>query len=423
MSWFETGKNHVWQAYTQYLNPYEPLKVARTDGVKIYLEDGREMVDGLASWWSAAHGYNHPELLEAGHKQLEKMPHVMFGGLAHEPAYELAGKLIEMTDKSTFSRVFFVDSGSVATEVMLKMALQFWQNLGKVKKRRFVAFKGGYHGDTLGAISVSGGEDGMHAAFVDFLSQNWFVNLPKNEDEMQVFEQFLEKNQDEIAGVIIEPLMQGAGGMIFHSKEALKAVFETVKRYDILFLCDECAVGFYRLGVDFAFKNAGIKPDLMSLGKALSGGVISLAAVLVRSQVFEGFLGDNSKTFMHGPTFMANPLACAISLASCKIFERENYQKKVVKIEQILRTNLSILEGFFGVLDVRFFGAVGAVELDSAFFNLIDIRKKASLSRVWLRPLMSIRGTIILYTTPPLVINESDLCLICDEIKKILNFS
>ena len=318
--WYASGLPHVWLPYTQMKNAAPPLPVVATQGCRIKLADGRELIDGIASWWSACHGYNHPHILAAIETQLKIMPHVMFAGLAHEPALTLAKRLVDITPEG-LNRVFFADSGSVAVEVALKIALQYWRNSGKPHKERFICFKDGYHGDTLGAMSVSDPEKSLHKAFRNSVIKQYVVGIPTDEYTFAEFDALLEGVHGNVAGLIIEPLVQGAGGMRFHSADILGEIHRIAKKYDILFIADEIATGFYRTGNLFACDEAGIAPDIMCLGKALTGGTITLGATLVQEAIFAAFLDDNPDfAFMHGPTFMANPLACAAANASLYLF-------------------------------------------------------------------------------------------------------
>src|SRR5262245_5493684 len=359
--WFDAGLAHVWFPYAQMKTVRPPLPVARTHGCRIVLADGRELIDGIASWWSACHGYNHPHIRAAVARQLAVMPHVMFGGLAHEPALILAERLTAMAPPG-LTRVFFADSGSVAVEVALKIARQFWLNTGRPEKARFLAFSNGYHGDTLGAMSVSDPEESMHRAFRHALSPQFVVDIPPDVAALDRLDRFLAGRAHEVAAMIIEPLVQGAGGMRFHDPEVLAGLHALAKRHDILFIADEIATGFWRTGHRFACDAAGIRPDILCLGKALTGGTITLGATLAREEVFAAFLSDDrDAALMHGPTFMANPLACAAANASLDLFEREPRESQVRTIEAVLRDGLEPCRGLPGVVDVRVRGAIGVV--------------------------------------------------------------
>ncbi len=310
-----------------------PLPVVSTQGCRITLADGRELIDGTSSWWSACHGYNHPHILAAMEAQLKIMPHVMFGGLVHEPALTLAKRLSAIAPAG-LNRVFFSDSGSVAVEVALKMALQYWRNKGNSKKDRFICFHNGYHGDTLGAMSVSDPEKSLHKAFRNSVIKQYVVDIPADEYAFSEFDTLLSGVHGHIAGLIIEPLVQGAGGMRFHSADILGEMHRITQKHGILFIADEIATGFGRTGSMFACDEAGIAPDIMCLGKGLTGGAITLGTTLVQDAIFNAFLDDNPDfAFMHGPTFMGNPLACSAANASLDLFEREPRLAQVEKIE------------------------------------------------------------------------------------------
>lgn len=391
-----------------------PVPVARTEGCRIILEDGRELIDGIASWWSACHGYNHPHILESVARQLATMPHVMFGGLAHEPAFRLAERLAAIAPGG-LSRVFFADSGSIAVEVALKIALQYWLNVGRAEKRRFVCFANGYHGDTLGAMAVSDPEQSMHKAFQHNIMRHHVADVPTDRTSLADLDAFLAGVADETAAMIIEPLIQGAGGMKFHSPEMLRGVRELAAKHQILFIADEIATGFWRTGSRFACEAAGIAPDLLCLGKALTGGTVTMGATLARESIFEAFLSDDwSAALMHGPTFMANPLACASALASLNLFEQGDWAAKVRAIEDGLRAGLEPCRGLAGVVDVRVLGAVGVVQL-APDIDLFALRPRFVERGVWIRPF----GDIV-YLMPPLVIEPADLEILTAAVRGVL---
>lgn len=394
-----------------------PLPVARTAGCRIILEDGRELVDGIGSWWSAAHGYNHPHLIDAARAQLEIMPHVMFGGLAHAPAYTLAARLAAMTPgRGALSRVFFADSGSIAVEVALKMALQYWLNLGKPKKDRFICLHGGYHGDTFGAMAVSDPERGMHKAFKNNIIRHFVLELPTDEYSMAEFAETLAAIAPQTAALIIEPLVQAAGGMKFHSPDVLAEIHRLCVAHEVLFIADEVATGFARTGSVFACEEAGIVPDILCLGKGLTGGVMTLAATLAGEHIFEAFLGeDRERALMHGPTYMANPLACAVANASLDLFERENRVGDAARIEMQLYKELRALAAHPQVHDVRVKGAIGVVELAPGVADPYALRARFVERGVWVRPF----GDVI-YLMPPLAIGEAELSLLTTAIKDVV---
>lgn len=416
-TWFTSGLPHIWPPYTQVAIAPAPLAVARTEGCRIILEDGRELVDGVSSWWSAVHGYNHPHLIEAAKKQLEIMPHVMFGGLAHEPAYTLAQRLSAITPgRGELSRVFFADSGSIAVEVALKIALQYWVNVGKPKKDRFICLHAGYHGDTLGAMAVSDPERGMHKAFKNNVIRHFVLELPTGEYSMAEFAETLAAIAPKTAALIIEPLVQGAGGMKFHSADMLAEIHRLCKEHEILFIADEVATGFARTGSMFACEEAGIVPDMLCLGKGLTGGIMTLAATLARESIFEAFVGeDHERALMHGPTYMANPLACAVANASLDVFEKENRVADALRIERQLYHELRPLATQPQVRDVRVKGAIGVVEMQPGIMDIQQLRRRFPEMGVWIRPF----GNVI-YLMPPLVIEEAELRQLISAIADVI---
>src|SRR5487761_718158 len=322
--WLHAGLDHAWLPYTQMKTASPPLAVTATRGCRIVLADGRELIDGIASWWTACHGYNHSHIRAAVERQLAQMPHVMFGGMVHEPALTLARRLTGMLAPADLDRVFFSDSGSVAVEVALKMAVQYWRNRGIRGRTRIVSFKGGYHGDTTGAMAVSDPEGSFHAAFRGLLPQQIVANLPINDAAAVALERTLAERADEVAAIIVEPLVQGAGGMRFHDARVLKSLRVLADRYEVLLIFDEIFTGFGRTGAMFALQKAGVVPDIVTLSKALTGGTLPLAATIASRKVFEAFWSDDpAMALLHGPTFMANSLACAAANASLDLFERE----------------------------------------------------------------------------------------------------
>ena len=417
---------NLWLPYCQMKTAPLPERVARTEGCKIILEDGRVLIDGIASWWSACHGYNHTHIVAAMEKQLRAMPHVMMGGLVHEPALTLAKRLVEIAPEG-LTRVFFSDSGSTAVEVALKMALQYWRQKHKPHKDRFLCFTNGYHGDTLGAMSVSDPEHGMHKAFKNSVIKQYVVDIPSDEYSFAEFENLLAGLGGTIAGVIIEPLVQGAGGMKFHSADVLAEIRRLCKKHDVLFIADEIATGFYRTGSMFACDEAGIAPDIMCLGKALTAGMTGMGATLATDEIFNAFLSDNrDDAFMHGPTFMGNALACAAANASLDLFapsplvgegRGEGYSERVEQIESQLIAELAPCEKLPGVVDVRVKGAIGVVQL-APEVDIYALRPKFIEAGVWLRPF----GDIV-YLAPPLVISKEELSALTGAINKIVSGS
>jgi adenosylmethionine---8-amino-7-oxononanoate aminotransferase len=414
-SWYVDGLDHIWLPYAQMKTVAPPLAVTATHGSRIRLTDGRELIDGIASWWTACHGYNHPHIRAAVERQLAQMPHVMFGGLVHESALTLARRLVGLLGPSDLDRVFFSDSGSVAVEVALKMAVQYWRNQGRRSRTRFLAFSGGYHGDTTGAMAVSDPQGSMHAAFQGLLPEQITVDLPVDEASSAAFESTLERHADELAAIIVEPLVQGAGGMRFHDARVLRTLRAAADRYELLLIFDEIFTGFGRTGSLFVFQAAGIVPDIITLSKALTGGTLPLAATIAGKKVFDAFWSDDpAHALMHGPTFMANPLACAAANASLDLFEREPRLDQVTKISGALAAGLEPCRKLPGVKDVRVKGAIGVVELER-IEDLNALRQRFVAEGVFIRPL----GTVV-YLTPAFTIPEGELAKLMDAIRRVL---
>jgi adenosylmethionine-8-amino-7-oxononanoate aminotransferase len=392
-----------------------PLPVARSEGVRIHLEDGRVLIDGIASWWTACHGYNHPHIRAAVTRQLEIMPHVMFGGLTHDPARTLAARLAAMLP-GDLAHVFFSDSGSVAVEVAMKMALQFWLNQGVRDRRGFLAFRGGYHGDTLGAMAVCDPGEGMHSVFNGLLPPQPMLDLPRDTAGIAALDRFLEQRAPTLAGIIVEPLIQGAGGMIFHDADTLRRLRAAADRHGLLLILDEIFTGFGRAGPMFACQAAGMVPDIITLSKALTGGTMGLAATVASGRVFDGFWSDDpAHALMHGPTFMANPLACAAANASLDLFESEPRLDQVAAISAGLADGLAPCRDIAGVVDVRVMGAVGVVELD----RLNDpraLQRRCVEAGIWVRPFRN-----IVYLTPAFTIGPEDLSILTGGIVDALS--
>ena len=415
--WYETGLDHVWLPYAQMKTMRPPLAVARTQGCRIVLADGRELIDGIASWWTACHGYNHPHIRAAVERQLALMPHVMFGGLVHEPALTLARRLAALLP-GDLDRVFFSDSGSVAVEVAMKMAVQYWLNRGVRGRRKFVAFKGGYHGDTTGAMAVCDPDGGMHTLFRGLLPEQFVVDLPQDDDSTAALARLLESHAGEIAGIIVEPLVQGAGGMRFHDAEVLHHLRRLADRYELLLIFDEIFTGFGRTGTMFACEAAGVVPDIITLSKALTGGTLPLAATVARRKVFDAFWSDDPKhALMHGPTFMANALACAAANASLDLFEREPRLRQVADISAALVQGLAPCRSLPGVKDVRVQGAIGVVELDR-IDDLDGLRARFVEEGVFIRPFGS-----VVYLTPAYTIIPEDLAALTGAVVRVLRDS
>jgi adenosylmethionine---8-amino-7-oxononanoate aminotransferase len=415
-SWYADGLDHIWLPYAQMKTVAPPLAVTATHGSRIRLTDGRELIDGIASWWTACHGYNHPHIRAAVERQLAQMPHVMFGGLVHEPALTLARRLVGLLGPGDLDRVFFSDSGSVAVEVALKMAVQYWRNLGRRHRTRFLAFAGGYHGDTTGAMAVSDPQGSMHAAFRGLLPEQITVDLPVDEASSAAFAAALERHADDLAAIIVEPLVQGAGGMRFHDAQVLCTLRAAADRYELLLIFDEIFTGFGRTGSLFAFQAAGVVPDIVTLSKALTGGTLPLAATIAGKKVFAAFWSDDpTHALMHGPTFMANPLACAAANASLDLFEREPRLDQVGKISDALAAGLEPCRKLPGVKDVRVKGAIGVVELDR-IKDLNTLRQRFVTEGAFIRPF----GTVV-YLTPAFTIAEAELAKLTEAIRRVLS--
>jgi adenosylmethionine-8-amino-7-oxononanoate aminotransferase len=416
-SWYERGLPHVWLPYCQMKVAPPPLPVVRTHGCRIVLADGRELIDGVASWWSVCHGYNHPHIRAAVERQLATMPHVMFGGLAHEPALTLAARLTAMAPPG-LTRVFFTDSGSIAVEVALKIALQYWLNRAQPRKTHFLCFTDGYHGDTLGAMAVSDPARSMHRAFRDVLPPQFVVDVPIGAASRSDLDRLLGHRAHETAAMIVEPLVQGAGGMRFHSSEALAGLRQLAKAHDILFIADEIATGFWRTGHRFACDAAGVRPDIMCVGKALTGGTMTMGATLATEDVFEAFLSDDwGAALMHGPTFMANALACAAANASLDLFEREPKEERVRQIQARLLEGLEPCRKMPGVVDVRVRGAIGVVQLGEGI-DVFALRPRFVEQGVWIRPFKD-----VVYLMPPLVIDDEELDVLTRAVRTVLGAS
>lgn len=404
----------LWLPYCQMQTAPAPLMAAATDGVRIRLADGRELVDGTASWWTACHGYNPARIRAAVERQLERMPHVMLGGLVHEPVLELADRLAALLP-GDLGHSFFSESGSVSVEVAMKIAIQYWRNRGQGRRTRFLSFLHGYHGDTFAAMSVCDPEEGMHAMFSGVLPSQHVVPLPGREEDLAAFEQSVEALAPELAAMIVEPLVQAAGGMKFHGANVLAAVSDIARRHGLLVIFDEIATGFGRTGSMFACEQAGVVPDVITLSKALTGGTLPLAATVVRTPIFEAFLSDDpSRALMQGPTFSGNPLACAAANASLTLFADEPRLAQVARIEAQLDEQLSACRSLPGVRDVRVKGAIGVVELARPP-SLDALRMRFVDAGVWVRPF----GNVV-YLMPALVIGEDDLARLTGAVFDVL---
>ncbi|MFE2541753.1 adenosylmethionine--8-amino-7-oxononanoate transaminase [Actinacidiphila glaucinigra] len=410
-------REHVWHPYGPMPGRQEPLVVESAAGVRLRLAepvDGMtELVDGMSSWWSAIHGYNHPVLNEAARGQLDRMSHVMFGGLTHEPAVRLAARLVEITPEP-LRHVFLADSGSVSVEVAVKMCLQYWRSLGRPEKQRLMTWRGGYHGDTWQPMSVCDPEGGMHGLWSGVLPRQVFADAPPAAYEEAYAGHLRETIADhahELAAVIVEPVVQGAGGMAFHSPAYLRVLREACDEHDVLLVFDEIATGFGRTGTLFAADQAGVSPDVMCVGKALTGGYLTMAATLCTSRVADGISRGEVPVLAHGPTFMGNPLAAAVACASLDLLLGQDWAQEVKRIEAGLREGLAPAAGIPGVRDVRVLGAIGVVQLDHQV-DLAAATRAAVRRGVWLRPFRD-----LIYTMPPYVTGDEDIARICAAVR------
>ena len=419
--WQQLDHDYVWHPYSAMHSDVPVFPVESASGVKIRLADGTELIDGMSSWWCAIHGYNHPRLNEAVTRQLEKMSHVMFGGLTHEPASQLAAKLVELTPAG-LETVFFADSGSVSVEVAMKMAIQYWASLQQHEKQQFLTIRSGYHGDTFGAMSVCDPVTGMHSLFGDTLMQQLFVEAPTcnftepcTSQDIAAFEKAIKHHNAKLAAVILEPVVQGAGGMRFYSPDYLRQVRKLCNQYNVLLITDEIATGFGRTGKLFACEHAGISPDIMCVGKALTGGYMTLAATLTTENISQVISKGEPGVFMHGPTFMANPMACSVANASIELLLSQNWQEKISSIEDWLEQGLVRCKALPAVKTVRVLGAIGVVELNEPV-DMKSIQPAFVKQGVWVRPF----GRLV-YLMPPYIIEQDELATLTDAVYQVIS--
>lgn len=421
--WLAFDRAHVWHPYSSMTAPVTAYPVASAQGVRIRLEDGRELIDGMASWWSVIHGYNHPVLNQALRDQLESMAHVMFGGLTHRPAAELAARLIDLAP-APLQHVFFADSGSVAVEVAIKMAIQYWYAQGHTERSKLLTIRSGYHGDTFAAMSVCDPVGGMHQLFTGVLPRHLFARAPQcrddtewSETELLELRQHLMQQGGEIAAVILEPIVQGAGGMRFYCPEYLRRVRALCDEHDVLLIADEIATGFGRTGRLFACEHADIAPDILCVGKALTGGYLTLAATLATTRIACGISDADPGVFMHGPTFMANPLACSVATASIDLLLQSPWQARVRAIEAGLEQGLAPCRELDHVREVRVLGAIGVVELERPV-DMHWMPEQFVRRGVWVRPFRN-----LVYVMPPYVIEADELAALCRAIVEVVELS
>ena len=404
-------EDHIWHPYANIPNKVSTYHVESADGVHLNFKNGLQVIDGMSSWWCMIHGYNNNFMNEAIKSQIDKVSHVMFGGLTHQPAIDLCKKLISLTPTG-LDKVFFADSGSVSVEVSLKMALQYWQNKGYQEKSKFITPRGGYHGDTFGAMSVCDPDNGMHHLFSGVLPKHFFVERPKMdnvEEALHDLDSQLKKNHEQIAAMILEPIVQGAGGMNIYHRDYLKGVRHLCDKHDVLLIVDEIATGFGRTGELFGCNHADISPDIMCVGKALTGGYMTMAAAITNQNI-----SDTVGVLMHGPTFMANPLSCSAANASIDLLLKNDWKKRIIEIQSLLAEELLPLKNYESVYDARVIGAIGVLELKKPL-DMKSTQEKLIKYGVWLRPYGK-----LLYTMPPFIITDQELLKITNAMREVV---
>ena len=410
---------HLWHPYTSMNNALPTYGVVSAEGVELTLNSGAKLIDGTSSWWACVHGYSHPKIVTAMQQQTAQLSHVMFGGITHRPAVELARMLVDMTSER-LTKVFLADSGSIAVEVAMKMALQYWQGRDKPNKQKILTVKSGYHGDTFAAMSVCDPEGGMHTMFGELVTEQLFAPEPKarftecfDAEELLTISSMFEDNHQHIAAVLIEPIMQGAGGMRFYHPEYLSALRKLCDKYDVLLILDEIATGFGRTGKLFSYEHANVEADILCLGKALTGGYISLAATMCSDEVAKGVSDSPAGVFMHGPTFMGNPLACTAAIASLELINEQHWQTQVANIESQMKVELADAVNYTNVVDVRVLGAVGVLEMSSTL-NTAELQQQFVVLGVWIRPFSN-----LIYIMPPYTISSEQLTRLTRAMKTV----